>query len=114
MHRHVEQARGCALVVLVAKSSLEKMDFSTPDGDYMTKGMKGLRVFVSEFNQLVIDLLIMEGGDRWPSDSEDKAAQGMPKDGAVLVQLSSMTKTPTQAATKILGLKAPCRCTTLR
>ena len=80
----------------------------------MTKRMRGLRVCVSEFDQLVMEFTEHGGGDRWPSDNEDKAAQGMPKDGAVLVQLSSMTKTPTQAATKILGLKAPCRCTTLR
>ena len=100
--------------MLAPKSSLEKMDFSTTDGSYMTKRMKGLRVCVSEFDQLVIEFTEHGRGDRWPSDYEDKAAQGMPTDGAVLVQVSSMTKTPTQAATKILVWKAPCRCTTPR
>ena len=54
----------------------------------MTKRMKGLRVCVSEFDQLVMEFTEHGGGDRWPSDYEDKAAQGMAKDGAVLVQVS--------------------------
>ena len=86
--RHVEQARGGALVVLAPKSSL--------DGGYMTKRMKGLRVSDPEFGQLVIEFTEHGEGDRWPSDYEDKAAQGMPKDGAVLAQDAGIDDSPTE------------------
>lgn len=116
IHGHLQQVRGGALVVVAPSSALKQLKWSHTDGGYMSTKMGQLSSCSDDFGKLLIEFAEHAAGDRWPLDHQDPEARGVPKDGAVLVHLTTVACAntmvggmKTKAAAKILGLTAPCQ-----
>lgn len=95
------QAGAGALAIIAPKTELDKLWLETTDMGYMTNRLRGVPAHSDEFQHILFDFATHTENDCWPDDYYDEAAQGLPKDGALLFV---PTGHALKSSVKILGL----------